>query len=68
MTLSTHFRAVLRMLHDRGREVTPNELQSWLDATYPKHSHFQILESIPRFCYPPRKSLFEKFNVNEVQS
>jgi hypothetical protein len=68
MTLSTHFRTVLRMLHDRGREVTPDELQAWLDERFTACSHEIILGSIAMYDDPPRRSLFDKFNVNEVQA
>lgn len=40
LTSTPEFKAVLRMLHDSGREVTPDELLAVIDGTWGEFEDF----------------------------
>lgn len=65
--MNEYFRRVLRLLHDRGREVTPAELQAWLDVRYTPCSHDNVLRAIVNCDGLLRFHLFKHYGIKEAR-
>jgi len=63
MSYTDDFQFVLRLLHDRGREVTPRELMDWLSWRYTDNCHGDVLCAIAEGHGGLRKVLFKCFHV-----
>ena len=63
MSYTDDFQFVLRLLHDRGREVTPRELMDWLSWRYTDDCHGDVLGAIVEGHGGLRKVLFKCFHV-----
>ena len=63
MSYTDDFQFVLRLLHDRGREVTPHELTDWLSWRYTDDCHGDVLYAIADGHGGLRKVLFKCFHV-----